>query len=60
MSVNSPGSVKLDDDDDEHPILYYSECYNFLKQSDRKILFKAFLTIRLMQERFEAGRASTR
>lgn len=58
MPVTSPGSVKLDDDG--HPIFYYSECYNFLKQSDRNILFKALLTIRLMQERFEAGRASTR
>lgn len=57
--MNSPGSVKLDDND-EHPILYYSECYNFLKQSDRKILFKALLTIRLMQERFEAGRDAIR
>lgn len=59
MPVNNLGSVKLDDDD-EHPILYYSECYNFLKQSDRKILFKALLTIRLMQERFEAGRDAIR
>lgn len=59
MPVNSPGSVKLDDND-EHPIFCYSECYNFLKQSDRKILFKALLTLRLMQERFEAGKASTR
>lgn len=59
MPVNSPGSVKLCDDD-EHPIFYYSEFYNFLKQRDRKILFKALLTIRLMQERFEAGRDATR
>lgn len=58
MPENSPGYVKLDDD--EHPVFYYSECYNFLKQSDRNILFKALLTIRLMQERFEAGKNATR
>lgn len=58
MPVNSPRSVKLDDN--EYPIFYYSGCQNFLKQSDRKILFKALLTISLMQKRFEAGRFATR
>lgn len=59
MPVNSQGSVKLCDDN-EHPIFYYSECYNFLKQRDRIIIFKALLTIRRMQGRFEAGRDATR
>nr|XP_022291553.1 uncharacterized protein LOC111102905 [Crassostrea virginica] len=58
MPVNRPGSVKLSDD--ELPVFFYSEQYNFLKQNDRKILFKALLLIRLMQDRFEAGRSAAR
>lgn len=58
MPVSSSGSVKLDDD--AYPIFYYCGCHNVLKQSDRKILFKAILTIRLMQKRFEAGKFATR
>ena len=58
MPVNRPGSVTLNND--EHPVFFYSEQYNFLKQKDRKILFKALLLIRLMQDRFEAGRSAAR
>ena len=58
MPVNRPGSVKLSDD--EHPGFFYSEQYNFLKRNDRKTLFKALLLIRLMQDRFEAGRGAAR
>ena len=58
MPVNRPGSVKLNDD--EHPVFIYSEQYNFLKRNDRKTLFKALLLIRLMQDRFEAGRFAAR
>lgn len=58
MPVNRPGSVKLNDD--EHPFFFYSERYNYLKQKDRKTLFKALLLIRMMQDRFEAGRGASR
>ncbi|XP_065927353.1 uncharacterized protein [Magallana gigas] len=58
MPVNRPGSVKLNDD--EHPVFFYSERYNYLKQKDRKTLFKALLLIRMMQDRFEAGRGASR
>ncbi|XP_061195673.1 uncharacterized protein LOC133203892 [Saccostrea echinata] len=55
---NRPGSVELNEG--EHPIFYYSKRFNFLQQDDRKTLFKALLLMKIMQDRFEAGRDAAR
>lgn len=46
---NKPGSVKFDSTKDEEPILFYTEQFNFLKSQDRKIIFRALLTMRMME-----------
>lgn len=38
----------LDPAMDEQPILFYTEQFNFLKSEDRKTIFKALLTMRMM------------
>nr|XP_011436776.2 uncharacterized protein LOC105334869 [Crassostrea gigas] len=40
--------VVLDPAMDEQPILFYTEQFNFLKYQDRKTIFKALLTMRMM------------
>ncbi|XP_061197002.1 uncharacterized protein LOC133205250 isoform X2 [Saccostrea echinata] len=46
---NKPGSVKFDSTKDEEPILFYTKQLNFLKSEDRKIIFKALITMRIME-----------
>lgn len=53
---NTAGSVKLNEM--KRPIFYFSKRYNFLKQADRRILFKALLLIKMMQNKFEKGSES--
>lgn len=38
----------LDPAMDEQPILFYTEQFNFLKSEDRKTIFKALFTMRMM------------
>lgn len=41
--------MKFDSTKDEEPILFYTEQFNFLKSQDRKIIFRALLTMRMME-----------
>ncbi|XP_061180536.1 uncharacterized protein LOC133189146 [Saccostrea echinata] len=50
---NTPGNRvgTLEYEEGEQPKLFYSKRYNFLNRKDRKVLFKALLLIRTMQEK---------
>ncbi|XP_061178520.1 uncharacterized protein LOC133187173 [Saccostrea echinata] len=50
---NKPGPVNVEEE--ERPIFRFSRGYNYLKQDDRKTVFKALLLFRMMQVRFERG-----
>lgn len=50
---NSTGSIELDDL--KRPVFYYSKPLNFMKQEDRRVLFKALLFMKLMQLKYEKG-----
>lgn len=52
---NSAGSVKLNEM--KRPVFYFSKRFNFLKQEERRVLFKALLLIKMMQVKFEKGSA---
>lgn len=52
---NSESCIKLDEL--MRPVFYFSRPFNFLKQEDRRVLFKALLVIKLMQLRYEKGSA---
>lgn len=52
---NSAGSIKLDEL--KRPVFYYSKPLNFMKQEDRRVLFKALWFMKLMQLRYEKGSA---
>ncbi|XP_062574341.1 uncharacterized protein LOC134236190 [Saccostrea cucullata] len=54
---NRAGSTQYEEG--EQPRFFYSKRYNFLNREDRKVLFKAILLIRTMQERRDAHRPST-
>lgn len=49
--ANRPGPLNVDED--ERPIFYYSERYNYLSRSDRLIIFKALMLIKKMQLDYE-------
>ncbi|XP_062585126.1 uncharacterized protein LOC134246781 [Saccostrea cucullata] len=46
---NKTGSLKYEEG--EQPRFFYSKRYNFLNREDRKVLFKALVLIKIMQER---------
>lgn len=52
---NSTGSIKLHEL--KRPVFYYSKPLNFMKQKDRRVLFKALLFMKLMQLKYEKGSA---
>lgn len=54
---NTPANRKtaLHLPEEKKPKFYYSKRYNFLNRDDRKIVFKALLLIRMMEDRFEAS-----
>ncbi|XP_034321178.1 uncharacterized protein [Magallana gigas] len=52
---NSTGSIELDELN--RPVFYYSKPLNFMKQNDRRVLFKALLFMKLMQLKYEKGSA---
>ncbi|XP_061168361.1 uncharacterized protein LOC133177323 [Saccostrea echinata] len=49
--ANRPGSLKVEED--ERPLFFYSEPYNYLSREDRKIIFKALMLIKKMQSGYE-------
>lgn len=54
MLVNIPGSVKLNDD--KHPVYFTTSDRIFWSE----MTVKALLIIRVMQDRFDAGRGAAR
>eukprot|EP00105_Crassostrea_gigas_P044731 XP_019928879.1 PREDICTED: uncharacterized protein LOC109620582 [Crassostrea gigas] len=50
---NSTGSIELNELN--RPVFYYSKPLNFMKQKDRRVLFKALLFMKLMQLKYEKG-----
>lgn len=49
--ANRPGPSNVDED--ELPLFYYSERYNYLNRNDRLIIFKALMLIKKMQLDYE-------